>query len=120
MHKLGIVAIQFWLEKYPQELPARIDKKNFILEGIKFILENNYFCFNDKYFFTERRHSNENQRGTCLKGKIWPLLEPKTESCFSPISPKGLLKNGPSVKLWHLFYFFRQYGNKNGQQNRLK
>ena len=27
------------------------------------------------------------ERGTCIKGHIWSPLEPKTESCFSPISP---------------------------------
>ena len=37
------------IRDYPKELPTRISK-NFILEGIKFILENNYFCFNDTYF----------------------------------------------------------------------
>ena len=26
------------------------------------------------------------QRATCIKGLIWPPMEPKTESCFSPIS----------------------------------
>ena len=26
------------------------------------------------------------KRGTCIKGLFWPPLEPKTESCFSPIS----------------------------------
>ena len=26
------------------------------------------------------------QRGMCIKGQIWPPWEPKTESCFSPIS----------------------------------
>ena len=26
------------------------------------------------------------ERGTCIKGLIWPPLEPKSESCFSPIS----------------------------------
>ena len=26
------------------------------------------------------------QRGMCIKGLFWPPLEPKTESCFSPIS----------------------------------
>ena len=26
------------------------------------------------------------ERGTCIKGLFWPPLEPKTESCFSPIS----------------------------------
>ena len=26
------------------------------------------------------------ERGTCIKGLFWPPIEPKTESCFSPIS----------------------------------
>ena len=29
---------------------------------------------------------NDKIRGTCIKGLFWPPLEPKTESCFSPIS----------------------------------
>ena len=44
------------------------------------------------------------QRGTCIKGLFWPLLEPNTESCFSPIS--SYLKKSPSVKFWHLFIFY--------------
>ena len=27
------------------------------------------------------------ERRTCIKGQIWPPLEPKTESCFSSFSP---------------------------------
>ena len=30
--------------------------------------------------------SIEHERATCIKGQIWPPLEPKIESCFSPIS----------------------------------
>ena len=48
-HDLGLEAIKFWLSKYPEELPNRISKE-FILDGIKLILENNSFCFNDKYY----------------------------------------------------------------------
>ena len=29
---------------------------------------------------------NSYQRATCIKELIWPLLGPKTEICFSPIS----------------------------------
>ena len=29
---------------------------------------------------------NDVQRGTCIKGLFWPPLEPKTKSCYSPIS----------------------------------
>ena len=64
-HKIGIKAIQFWLEKYPQELPAIIDK-NFILEGIKFFLKNNYSCFNDKYFLQKK--------GTAMGTKFVPIF----------------------------------------------
>ena len=48
-HNLGIEAISFWLNKYRKELPNRISKE-FVLDGIKLILENNSFCFNDSYF----------------------------------------------------------------------
>ena len=41
-HDLGLEAIEFWLSKYPDELPNRISKE-FILDGIKLILENNSF-----------------------------------------------------------------------------
>ena len=48
-HTLGLDAIKFWLEKHPEDIPSRINK-NFILEGIKLILENNYFCFNNEFY----------------------------------------------------------------------
>ena len=41
-HDLGIEAISFWLNKYPKELPNRISKE-FVLDGIKLILENNSY-----------------------------------------------------------------------------
>ena len=48
-HELGLDATEFWLSKYPDELPNRISKE-FILECIKLILENNRFCFNLTYY----------------------------------------------------------------------
>ena len=33
-----------------------------------------------------QRLSAYHKRGTCIKGLFWPPLEPKTESCFLPIS----------------------------------
>ena len=48
-HDLGLEAIDFWINKYPDELPNRISKE-FIINSIKLILENNSFCFNDIYF----------------------------------------------------------------------
>ena len=48
-HDLGLEAIAFWINKYPGECPSRISNE-FVLEGIKIILENNSFHFNDAYF----------------------------------------------------------------------
>lgn len=63
-HELGIEAITFWLKKYPQELPNRISKE-FVLDGIKFILENNSFTFNDTYFLQTK--------GTAMGTKVAPI-----------------------------------------------
>ena len=63
-HDLGKEAIEYWLRKFPQELPTRISVE-FLLEGIKFILENNYFCFNDTYFLQTN--------GTAMGTKFAPI-----------------------------------------------
>ena len=44
-HDLGLEAVKYWLEKYPEIKKHRFSN-NFILEAIKLILENNTFCFN--------------------------------------------------------------------------
>ena len=44
-NNIGIEALNFWLETYPNLLPSRINK-NFILDGTKLILTNNIFDFN--------------------------------------------------------------------------
>ena len=62
-HNYGIEAIRYWLDSFTYELPDRIDKK-FIIEGLQFILENNYFMFNDK---TYRQKS-----GTAMGTKVAP------------------------------------------------
>ena len=59
-----------------------------------------------------------------MNGQIWPPLEPKAESCFSPFSPFSsdwfIRKIVQVSKIWHLLNFYCSYGNKNGRQNRLK
>ena len=35
-HELGLRAIEYWLDKHPEELPTRINK-DFIKQGMKFI-----------------------------------------------------------------------------------
>ena len=49
LHDLGLEAVKYWLEKYPEEKNKRC-LNNFILEAIKLILENNTFCFNNDFF----------------------------------------------------------------------
>ena len=63
-HELGLEAVKYWIEKYPETLNSRFSKE-FILEGIKFILENNTFCFNDTFF--------RQVKGTAMGTKFAPV-----------------------------------------------
>lgn len=62
-HQYGLEAMGYWLEKYPNDIPERIDK-SFITEGLKFILQNNYFEFN--------RHIYKQISGTAMGTKVAP------------------------------------------------
>ena len=68
-HALGLEAIDYWLEKYPETLNPRFTKE-FILDGIKLILENNIFCFNDTYF--------KQEKGTAMGTKFAPVYATQT------------------------------------------
>ena len=46
-NELGLQAVEYWVEKLAHLIPRRFSK-NFILEGTKFVLENNNFHFHDK------------------------------------------------------------------------
>eukprot|EP00106_Octopus_bimaculoides_P001170 XP_014768612.1 PREDICTED: uncharacterized protein LOC106868030 [Octopus bimaculoides] len=48
-HTLRIEAITFWLNNYSFELPTRLNKE-LVIEGLRFILQNNYFIFNNNYY----------------------------------------------------------------------
>ena len=62
-HELGLRAVNFWLSKHPELIHKRFTKE-FILESIKIILENNNFLFNDLM---------HNQiRGTAMGTKFLP------------------------------------------------
>ena len=63
-HDLGVEAISFWLNKYPKALPNRISK-DFVIDGIKLILENNSFCFNDAHY--------PQTKGTAMGTKVAPI-----------------------------------------------
>lgn len=53
-HALGLKAVDYWLTKYPDILNSRFSK-DFSLDGIQLILENNVFCFNNR-FQTDKRN----------------------------------------------------------------
>ena len=48
-HDLGIEAIKFWIEKHREAVSDRFDN-DFILESVRFILENNSFFFGGKNY----------------------------------------------------------------------
>ena len=62
-HELGLATIAFWLDKFPFLIHKRFSK-SLILEGIKIILQNTNFIFNDQYY-------NEN-KGTAMGTKFAP------------------------------------------------
>ena len=70
-HELGNEAINYWLNKFLNDSPARFPK-NFILEDIDFILKNNTFCFNGKKKTTVKL--KELQWARNLRPYMLPLL----------------------------------------------
>ena len=63
-HDLGLEAVKYWLEKFPEIKKHRFSN-NFILEAIKLILENNTFCFNNEFY--------EQIKGTAMGTKFLPI-----------------------------------------------
>ena len=58
-------ALNFWIEKFPEDLNARFNK-NFIFEATNILLRNNTFQFNGEYFF---------QRKGCSMGSVFsPII----------------------------------------------
>ena len=48
-HAYGLEAINYWLDNFPENLHNRFNK-SFILEGTKFVLENNNCTFDDAFY----------------------------------------------------------------------
>ena len=48
-HELGLTAIDYWIDARSDLIPERFSK-SFILEAVKFVLENNNFLFDNKMF----------------------------------------------------------------------
>jgi hypothetical protein len=62
-HDLGLEALTYWLDKSPELINDRFSKE-FILEGIALILNNNIFTFNNQYF--------KQLKGTAMGTKVAP------------------------------------------------
>ena len=62
-HDLGLEAISFGLDKYPELIANRYNKA-FITEALKIVFENNIFSFNNNYF--------KQIKGTAMGTKVAP------------------------------------------------
>ena len=62
-HDLGLEAISFWLDKFPELIANRYNKA-FITDALKIVLENNIFSFNNNYF--------KQIKGTAMGTKVAP------------------------------------------------
>lgn len=62
-HTLGLEAINYWIDRHPNTLNTRFSKE-FILEGLKLVLENNHFHFDEEFFLQTK--------GTAMGTKVAP------------------------------------------------
>ena len=62
-HDLGIKALRYWLDKHPSGIPERVSKE-FIIESIQFILDNNTFHFDGAHY--------KQIKGTAMGTKMAP------------------------------------------------
>ena len=49
-HNLGLKAISYWIDRYPELIPTRFSKE-FVLEALLFVLENNTGYFNGCFYW---------------------------------------------------------------------
>ncbi|XP_062601156.1 uncharacterized protein LOC134262845 [Saccostrea cucullata] len=63
LHYLGLEAVKFWMEKYPTETNERFSKE-FILEALQVVLENNHFHFDEQFYLQIK--------GTAMGTKVAP------------------------------------------------
>ena len=85
-HDLGLKAINYWLEKYPEFIPNWI-KKTFILEGINIVLTNNLIQFNDQNYIQLKGVAMGTKMAPCYAALTLAFLEeellyPKIERIF--------------------------------------
>ena len=96
----GYRIVALWLNKYPTELPSRISK-DFVLDGIKLILENISFCFNDAYFLQTK--------GTTMETKFAPIYATLVLAYLEEKMYKQSEKDFDSMFRTYLETNFRRY-----------
>ena len=99
-HTLGLEAIRFWLNKHPESINNRFSH-DFVIQGIKLILENNIFQFNDKYY--------QQTKGTAMGTKIGPTYATLVMGYLEDqlykkiIEDKGVIIGQRFIELWKRF-----------------
>ena len=62
-HTLGLEAVNYWIDKHPDIIDNRFSKE-FILEGLRVVLENNHFHFDNEFYLQIK--------GTAMGTKVAP------------------------------------------------
>lgn len=113
-HDFGIKALEYWIDKHPEELPDRVSKE-FILESMTFILNNNYFLFNNK--------SYKQIKGTAMGTKVAPtyanlvmgylenLIDEKVAVAYPDMHTANFVQNWKRYLDDCWFLFRKRWGN---------
>ena len=96
-HDLGLEAITFWLERYPEKLPERFTKE-FVLEALLFVLQNNTGYFDGEFHRQTRGTSTGIKPAPSYADLVMGYLE---------IKLFYILKNELNDKVAH--YFWKHY-----------
>ena len=75
-HTLGLEAISFWLDKHGNKIEPRFSK-DFILQGLDLILQNNSFFFDDRYFLQIKGTAMGTKVAPTYAGLVLGFLEEK-------------------------------------------
>ena len=75
MSACDLEVVDYWLEKYPENLDLRFTKEFIFKDGIKPMLKSNIlFCFIDTYF--------KQEKGTAVGTKFAPVYTTLTIGCL--------------------------------------
>ena len=93
---LGIEAIKYWLERDPEAIPNRIPKE-FIIKGLKLVLQTNTFFFDGKHYLQIRGMAMGQKVAPTYVSLVMAYLELKlhqeTEKEYGTENKNYILKN---------------------------